>query len=97
MRPENRKKQQTLARMNPNQSQLGEAVVEEFLQHQSQLLALLTPAKEADLNRKAIPVEFFRLLKLTIADALEFAIAHQERHLQQAARVRQQLRLELRA
>ncbi|GAA3935144.1 DinB family protein [Hymenobacter algoricola] len=95
VRPENRKKQRTLARMNPNRSQLGKAVVEEFLQHQRQLLALLTSAKKADLNQKAIPVEFFRLLKLTIGDALEFVVAHQERHVQQAARVRQQLRLEL--
>ncbi|SHJ35210.1 DinB superfamily protein [Hymenobacter daecheongensis DSM 21074] len=96
VRPENQKKQKTLARMNPNQSQLSPATIAEFLAHQQQLLALLAQAKTTDLSRKAIPVEFFRLLKLSIGDALEFVVAHQERHVLQAERVRQQLHLELR-
>ena len=95
VRPENRKPQKTLGRMNPNHSQLTKVTVEEFLQHQTELLALLIQAQAAELNRKAIPVEFFRLLRLSLGDTLEFVVAHQERHVQQAERVRQQLRLEL--
>ena len=93
VRPENRKLHKTLGRMNPNHSQLDQATVREFLAHQAELLDLLTRAQQADLSRKAIPVEFFRLLKLSIGDALEFVVAHQERHVQQAERVRQQLLL----
>ena len=92
VRPENRKAQKTLARMNPNQSQLDAATVAEFLDHQTQLLRLLTRAQAANLNRKVVAVEFFRLLKLSLGDALEFLVAHQERHVQQAARVPLELR-----
>ncbi|RYU78409.1 DinB family protein [Hymenobacter persicinus] len=95
VRPENRKLQKTLARMNPNQSRLDQAVLAEFLAHQTELLALLDCARQANLGRKAVSVEFFKLLKLSIGDTLEFVVAHQERHIQQAGRVHQQLRPEL--
>jgi hypothetical protein len=95
VRPQNRQRHKTLARMNPNQSRLDQTTVTEFLAHQAEMLDLLSRAQSANLARKAIPVEFFRLLRLSIGDALEFVVAHQERHVQQAERVRQQLRLEL--
>jgi hypothetical protein len=86
VRPDNGKKSKTVKHMNPGGSQLSRAVLEEFLQHQSQLLALLAAAHTADLNRKAVAVEFFRLLKLRTGEALEFVVLHEERHVQQAVR-----------
>ncbi|WP_224744174.1 DinB family protein [Pontibacter aquaedesilientis] len=91
VRPDNGKKNTTLKRMNPNDSQLGRQTLEEFLDHQTELLQLLDKAKGANLNKKAIPVEFFKLLKLRIGETLEFMVLHQERHLQQALRVKQHL------
>lgn len=75
--------------MNPNNSQLTRDTVDKFLKHQQELLVLLTKAKGVNLSKKAIPVEFFKLLKLQIGETLEFVIEHQERHLQQALRVMQ--------
>jgi hypothetical protein len=88
MRPANAKKSTTLSRMNPLGSQLDSRVLAEFDQHQAHLLTLLTQAHTADLNRAAVPVEFFRLLKLRLGEALEFLVVHQQRHLQQAQHVR---------
>ncbi|WP_439880596.1 DinB family protein [Pontibacter sp. MBLB2868] len=91
VRPGNMKKNKTVKHMNPNNSELDRATVEEFLQHQKELLDLLQEAKKANLNKKAVPVEFFKLLKLRIGETLEFVVVHQERHVQQALRVKQQV------
>lgn len=91
VRPDNGKKSKTVKHMNPNNSQLGRQTLEEFLDHQTELLQLLDKAKGANLNKKAIPVEFFKLLKLRIGETLEFVALHQERHLQQALKVKKQL------
>ena len=85
--PTNLKKQATLKYLNPTGSRLSLATITEFDQHQADLLALLARAHAADLNRKVVPVEFFRLLKLRLGEALEFVTLHQQRHLQQASRV----------
>lgn len=95
MRPGNAKKQTTLKHMNPHGSRLGQAVLTEFLAHQNELLALLDRAQGADLNRKSVPVEFFKLLKLRLGEALEFVVVHQQRHVQQALRVKAGLQVEL--
>ena len=95
MRPDNRKKSSTLKHMNPLGSHLGRTVLSEFDQHQARLLELLAQARQADLNRRAIPVEFFRLLKLRLGEALEFVVVHQQRHVQQAQRIQASLHVEL--
>ena len=94
MRPGNTRQQTTLRRMNPPGGRLGREVLAEFDQHQAHLLEMLTQAQTADLNRKAVPVEFCRLLKLRLGEALEFVVVHEERHVQQARRVQAGLRAE---
>lgn len=91
MRPTNAKKSTALKRLNPLGSQLDLAVLAEFDQHQSRLLHLLAQAHHANLNRRQVPVEFFRLLKLRLGEALEFVVVHQQRHVQQAQRVQEAL------
>ncbi|PRY14796.1 DinB family protein [Pontibacter ummariensis] len=91
VRPQNMKKHKTVKHMNPNNSQLNRATIEEFLNHQVELLSLLEGAKNTNLNKKAVPVEFFKLLKLRIGEALEFIVLHEERHIQQALRGKQRL------
>lgn len=91
VRPQNGKKHKTVKHMNPANSALGPATIEEFLKHQQELQQLLLRAKSANLNKKAIPVEFFKLLKMRIGETLEFVVIHQERHIQQALRVKQEL------
>lgn len=58
----------------------------EFVHHQHHLLAILDQAAGKDLDRKAVPVEFFRLLRLRNGEALLFVAAHAQRPLQQAQR-----------
>lgn len=86
VQPSNFKKQTTLRHMNPLGSPLSHATLVEFDQHQANLLHLLAQAHTADLNRKAVPVEFIRFLRLRLGEALEFVVRHQERHVQQALR-----------
>ncbi|TGE05506.1 DinB family protein [Hymenobacter fodinae] len=86
VRPENRKAQKTLRRMNPARSHLTPAVLEEFQSQLANLQALLPLMAQANLNQKAVPVEFFRLLKLRVGEALLFVVAHMQRHVQQAER-----------
>lgn len=86
--PDNGKPMQTLKHLNPAGSHLDQATLQEFLAHQKELLRLLEQARGADLNRRRVPVEVFRLLRIKTGDALTFVIRHQERHLQQALRVK---------
>ncbi|MDO7848846.1 DinB family protein [Hymenobacter sp. M29] len=86
MAPTNTRKVKTFNYMNPGGSQLGREVVAEFCAHQQQLLALLAQARRADLNRKAVPVEFLRLLKMRLGETFELQVLHEQRHVQQALR-----------
>jgi hypothetical protein len=84
MAPGNTKKAKTLDRMNPSGSRLGREVLTEFARHQQHLLELLAQAHSADLNRKAVPIEFFKLLKMRLGETFEFVVLHEQRHVQQA-------------
>ena len=86
MQPGSSKKHATLRRLNPLGQALDHRALVEFDQHAATLLALLEQARATDLNRAAVPVEFFRLLKLRVGEALEFVVVHQQRHLRQAPR-----------
>jgi hypothetical protein len=80
MHPANQKKQQTFKHLNPVNSMLDITVITEFLKHQKELLSMLDKARTVDINRNKVPVEFFRLLSLTLGEALNFVIVHEQRH-----------------
>lgn len=84
MHPSNAKKQKTFKRMNPSTSKVSRGAIDQFLTDQERLLSLLQQNLCDKLNAKAVPVEFFKLLKMTIAEAIQFVIVHQQRHLLQA-------------
>jgi hypothetical protein len=86
--PKNIRKQKTFKHLNPNNSRLTKDTLTEFMQHQETLLQLLEQSGRVDLNKKAVPVEFFRLLKIRIGVAFLFLVTHQERHIGQALRVK---------
>ncbi len=87
VRPNNPKKNKTLKKYNTLQSKLDQGVLEEFLQHQKQWTAIIKAAKQVNLNKRLVPVEFLRVVKLKIGDGLAFALWHETRHIQQALRV----------
>jgi hypothetical protein len=89
VRPDNGKKHQAIKHMDPIGSQLGAEVLQEFGQHQRFLLDQLAAAAGLNLNRKTVRVEFFKLLRLRTGEALQFVVAHEQRHVQQALRAAQ--------
>ncbi|RDC62695.1 DinB family protein [Adhaeribacter pallidiroseus] len=62
------------------------AVVAAFIQQQETLLTYLNQARTADLDTIKIPISITKWVKLKLGDVLQFLIAHNERHVQQAKR-----------
>lgn len=61
--------------------------VAEFIQQQEALLSLLRRAKSADLSAIRIGISIMPWFTLKLGDVFQFLVAHQERHMVQAARV----------
>jgi hypothetical protein len=87
MHPSNTKKQKTFKKMIPAKSKLTRDVLATFLNDQQRLLRLIEKSLQLDSTRSLVPVEFFKLLKMNIAETLEFVIVHEQRHLSQAENV----------
>jgi hypothetical protein len=87
MSPLNQKKQKTFKKMNPANSSLDSNVFKKFISDQQRLKTLVEGLLQAEPNAKVVKVEFFKLLKMTIAETLEFLIVHEQRHLIQACNV----------
>ena len=88
MHPDNATKHKTFERMNPTEGSLKKDVIVRFLRNQQEFLDILELASKVDLNKASIPVEFFKILRINLGDALQFVIVHEQRHLKQAAAVR---------
>jgi len=87
MSPTNAKKQKAIAKFNPVGSALTKETITKFLAYQQELLTLLEQAKRKNINQRKVPVEFFKLMKMKIGDALDFVITHEQRHILQAQTV----------
>jgi hypothetical protein len=92
MHPDNTTKQKTFARMNPIEGSLTKAVIYNFLNNQQELVAILEDALKVDLNKASIPVEFLKILRMNLGDALQFVVVHEQRHINQANAVRANVR-----
>ena len=62
------------------------AVVAEFLRQQEELLLYIRSSRNADLGSIQIPISILKWIHLKLGDVLQFLIAHNHRHLQQANR-----------
>lgn len=91
MSPDNLKKQKAIAKFNPVGSQLTKDTLTQFLIYQQELLDLLALAKCKNINQRKVPVEFFKLMKMKIGDALAFVVTHEQRHILQAQNVIQNI------
>jgi uncharacterized damage-inducible protein DinB len=81
-----RKKYQAFKAHIPASSLEAHQVVAAFIDQQEILLTCLSLSRKADLNAIRLPLSISRWVKLRLGDVLQFLIAHQERHLQQAKR-----------
>ena len=92
MHPNNTTKHKTFARMNPTEGSLKREVIYKFLRNQQELVTILEDALKVDLNKASIPVEFFKILRMNLADALQFVVVHEQRHLKQANAVKSNIK-----
>lgn len=84
MMPGNNKKQKTFRKMDPVYSVKDRTALDHFLNDQEKLMMLLQKAAHVNVNARKVPVEFFRLLKMNIGEALQFVVVHEQRHVLQA-------------
>ncbi|MEM7263899.1 MAG: DinB family protein [Planctomycetota bacterium] len=72
----------------PTSSEGGAHAVQAFLEQQSTLLDLIERAGECDLNGGRFGSPVTRLLRFSLGEALELMVRHEQRHLNQALRVK---------
>lgn len=80
------KKMKTMKKLEPAQVSTSSQTLPDFVAMQHKILQLLKQAEKANLNKRAVPLEFMKLINLKIGDVLSFVIAHEERHIAQAMR-----------
>lgn len=66
--------------------------LEEFINHQHQLLNILRIAKNVDLNKTRVPTSLSSLIKLKLGDTFRFFIAHEQRHAVQVNNILESIR-----
>lgn len=86
MLPESGKKYKAFKDHVPPAQLNGYAEVAEFIRQQETMLRLLKQAANTDMSRVKIPISISQLVRLRLGDVFQFIVAHDERHLQQAAR-----------
>ena len=91
IKPSNETKQKTLKKYNPTSSQLSISVVDEFWQNNAKWEEIIEMSFTIDINQRAVPVEFLKLIKMKIGDALCFAIQHEARHIQQISTIKKEI------
>lgn len=86
------KKMKTPKKHNFCNSQLdAQQVLSSYHAHQTHLLTALKLARKIDINRVKVPIELLPILRLPLVEFFQFLIRHQERHLQQAVNVKNEL------
>jgi len=86
-----RLKMKAVKNHTPPQQLDAAAVLTEFLRQQAQLLQLLKRANQVDIGQLRIPISISRWIRLSLGDTFRFLIAHEQRHVLQAQRVRHQI------
>src|SRR5690606_7326899 len=80
-------KMKTPSDKNPAGSELTAGTIDQFLNQQQTLRALLDLARNADLTDTKIPISIAKFIKLRLGDTFRFFIYHIERHIFQAENV----------
>jgi len=77
----------SMKHMDTYEKPVSDNALEEFLAWQERLIVAISNLENTNLNKRKIPVEFFKLIKMKVGDALEFVIVHQQRHLNQIEKI----------
>ncbi len=85
--PESQRKIKTFRTFEPLPALTDVAVLQQFVDHQDELTALIRQADGIDLNRGKFASPTSRLLRFSVGEGLTVLVTHQQRHLQQARRL----------
>jgi hypothetical protein len=77
----------TFKSMNPINSTLDKAVIDDFINQQIEMLELLNSAKEVSLAKTKTAISISKGIRLKLGDTFRFVIYHNQRHVAQAERV----------
>ncbi|RAK00342.1 DinB family protein [Larkinella arboricola] len=88
--PDTKMKLPTVSFMNPRPDLNAREVMQQFIELQQLLHELLDKAPYLDWNREKIMTLFGNWIKISVGDAFLMLVAHTERHVNQALRVKQQ-------
>jgi len=84
---EKMKKMNTFKDMNPNGSDLDKSVLDDFLDHQYQMLELLEASRKINLAKTRTSITISNWITLRLGDTFRVVIYHNQRHLVQAQNV----------
>lgn len=89
--PEEKKKFRTMDAFRPAASSLPEDIVERFLVSQKELGSLIFRLGKTDLQKEKVTSPAARFITYSLDDLLEIIVLHEERHLEQAKRIKSEL------
>lgn len=79
-----RNKMKAMKDYSPDNNLNPEAIINQFVKDQNQLLQLLELSKQRSLNDIRIPISISKIVKLKLGDTFRFFIGHEQRHFIQA-------------
>ena len=71
----------------PAISGCSETIIDDFIEHQQNLIGLLAAANDFDIHKIKIAEPLSMALNLRLDNAFEILVMHEKRHFQQAERV----------
>ena len=89
MKPESTRKFKAPKTFQPSKSEISEHIVQDFIDHQKEVLELFEQGKTLDLHKTKIVSPVSNLITYSLADALTILVVHEQRHFNQATRVMQ--------
>ena len=77
----------------PDSSDVNKSIIEDYVKSSEELIALVNKMKHLDLKKIKLSSPVNKLIRLNLGDPLIIIPKHDERHLNQAERVKNQQRI----
>jgi hypothetical protein len=85
--PEAPRKLKAPKRATPSASSISGTIIEEFVNHQAQLVQAIRQTEKLDAKKIVVTSPFIKAITYSLFDAYRIIAAHEKRHFQQAERV----------
>jgi hypothetical protein len=87
LNPNQKRKMKTFKMFEPAKSDISETIINDFIENQQKLTAMITAAENFDLRKIKIAEPLSPALNLRLGDAFEILLMHEQRHFLQAERI----------